>query len=89
MDEFGEVNRWVPLFFVVFILTVGALPAPISPLHSSSYFSLPAWPSLDRPAPIVSTHSSFNLFAPITPCCQDPTPQVIPTAYFHIPLLSM
>jgi hypothetical protein len=26
MDEHGEVNRWVPLFFVVFILTVGGLP---------------------------------------------------------------
>jgi hypothetical protein len=87
MDEFGEVNRWVPLFFVVFILTVGALPAPISPppllfqLHPSSNHSLPVWPSLNRPAPIVPTHSSFNLFAPIAPCCQDPTPSVIPTAY--------
>jgi hypothetical protein len=29
MDESGEVNRWVPLFFVVFIITVGAHPLSI------------------------------------------------------------
>ena len=52
MDEHGEVNRWVPLFFVVFILTVGALPrSKLSPVLGQHIFIL-----LCRPL-----YAGFNL----------------------------